>query len=796
MAIRSTSLILALSSTALVLSPTAAQAQKAPAEQADSGEIIVTAQRREQSLLSVPLAITAVTGLTLTKTGVNDITSLRFNTPGFTSTSGTGYTQIYIRGIGNRIFVGADPSVATFIDDVPRIYAALVDDLVNVERVEVLKGAQGGLYGRNATGGVLNIISRQPTDELKVQARVSYGQKKSLDANVYVNVPLNENVAMNLVVSRKSHDDYVKNLATPNPYQSYAALSAAQATALGDTGQRAYLLANPALASRLDAPTQKGDTANQDQWYVEGKIRLQGDNFKVTLGADYSQNDDAAGNAFQSANPNKAFGIYRFLMGSTGPALFGGATGPAALPLAYYSPPQGKFETVSSIKSTTLQKDYGASAKVDIDLPIMTLSSISAFRWNSSRFRNDIGQGNAPLAGFSTNFRRRFVYQEVRMVSNGDGPFTWLAGATFFHEKIQNSLLSIVLGVEFPPTIATTKTNAFSGYAQGEYSVTDKLKLIGSVRYVTETKSALYPAQTVSIFNFAPNTPVAGQPQGLVRGVAVPQASGSTSVSKLLPSATISYELDTGGNIYARWARGLKTGGANPLVHPAQTLGTINAFKPEKVDTFEIGYKANLFDRRVQITTAAFYNDFRGLQVAKAGYTGLPFVLFNAGSAETYGAEVSVDWRVSPVFTLAANLGYLHARFKQFGSPGIPQLQVAAFNQSGQRLVQSPTWQGGATAALDMPITSQFNLAATVLYSFNSRYCTSDDCNPIVNQKAFSLVNTRVGIKTSDERYGLYLSVKNLFNKRYTLFGTSSPTSDYTIPGAPRIISGQIEVKF
>ena len=143
MAIRSTSLILALSSTALVLSPTAAQAQKAPAEQADSGEIIVTAQRREQSLLSVPLAITAVTGLTLTKTGVNDITSLRFNTPGFTSTSGTGYTQIYIRGIGNRIFVGADPSVATFIDDVPRIYAALVDDLVNPYRDRMKKGAEG-----------------------------------------------------------------------------------------------------------------------------------------------------------------------------------------------------------------------------------------------------------------------------------------------------------------------------------------------------------------------------------------------------------------------------------------------------------------------------------------------------------------------------------------------------------------------------------------------------------------------------------------------------------------------------
>ena len=198
------------------------------------GDIVVTAQRRAENVLSVPLSITAVKGETLQATNITDITSLRFNTPGFMSVSGTGYTQIYIRGIGNRISVGADPSVALFIDDVPRTYAALVDDFTNVERVEVLKGAQGGLYGRNSTGGVINIITRQPNpDKFAAEARVGYGTKKTFDASVYVNLPLNDNVAMNFNAVRKTHDDYTPNRAFKNPYQTYQNLSPAAAASAG-----------------------------------------------------------------------------------------------------------------------------------------------------------------------------------------------------------------------------------------------------------------------------------------------------------------------------------------------------------------------------------------------------------------------------------------------------------------------------------------------------------------------------------------------------------------------------------
>jgi iron complex outermembrane receptor protein len=805
----------------MAMNGTAAAQDNAPASNnPDANEnkaIVVTAQRREQTLLSVPLAISAIEGEILTSTGVTNLTGLRFNTPGYSSVTGTGYTQIYIRGIGNRIFVGADPSVATFIDDVPRVFASLVDDLAFVERVEVLKGAQGGLYGRNATGGVINIITRQPSDEFAAEARIEYGTKDTLDANLYVNIPLSESIAFNVVASRKSHDDYTPNKAIANPYQSYRDLSAAEAAAFGDTGQRQFLIDNPGLAEALDAPTAVSDMNNQDFWFVDSKLRIEGEGFKVTLAGDYQEGDDANGNGWiQATDISPAPFIYQFLMGGTGAFVFGQPTAGAALPFDYlYPQTDGKFDTFGSITHHALQKDYGISAKVDVDFDALTLTSITARRWNQSQFRGDIGAANVPIAGFETNFKRRNFFQELRAVSSGDGPFRWLGGATYYNERIDNLLASIVLGVPFSPTTAVTKTDSWSVYAQGEYDLTDRLTITASLRYVDEKKVGTYPAQTVSVFNYADNTPVPGFPMGLVNGVAVPEGKGKTTVTKLLPSVNISYDVGD-GVAYLRWARGLKTGGVNPLVHPAQTLNEVNAFEPEQVDTFEAGLRMSLFNRKVQLTSAIFYNDYKNLQVTKTGYSGLPFVLFNAGSAETYGAELGLDWRVTNYLSIQANVGYLKAKYKDFACLGdgtycIPELQVPAFDSSGNQLVQSPEWQGGISALLDVPVTDNWNFAASMLFSFSSSFFPDDENKPRhppagqtcfaiggcgLPQKAYQLLNLRAGVHTADDRIGIYVSARNVFNKFYQAFGTSSNTAVYQIPGAPRIITAQLVLKY
>src|SRR5262249_55751027 len=153
----------ALLTGASLLASTAGFAQGTPAAPAAKGsgveDIIVTAQRREEKLINVPLSIQAMSGKSLVSNGIQGLADLNFTSPGLIVRSGTGYTDVFIRGIGNSVDVGAEPSVTTNVDDVPHIYGSLISDFVNVDRIEVLKGAQGGLYGRNATGGVINIIT-------------------------------------------------------------------------------------------------------------------------------------------------------------------------------------------------------------------------------------------------------------------------------------------------------------------------------------------------------------------------------------------------------------------------------------------------------------------------------------------------------------------------------------------------------------------------------------------------------------------------------------------------------------
>ncbi len=777
--------------------PPTASADPAPA--GGAGDIIVTAQRRSQSLIAVPLSISAVKGDTLVASGINSITGLRFNTPGFATSTGVGFVQIFIRGIGNQILVGADPSVATFIDDTPRVYGTMVDDLMNVDRVEVLKGAQGGLYGRNATGGVVNVITRQPVNKFIAEASVSYGTKRTFEASAFVNLPLNDNVAFNFTATRRSHDEYTPNRSIKNPYASYVALSPAQAAAYGDTGQQAYLKANPALVSLLDSGAHVSKLNTSNVWSFDAKLGFQGDGFKVVLQADYNRRNDANGVGWTEPESQqvKPYGTYAFLLGF--PTAFGGFGQPnAVLPIGYVFPnnlKKSKYDTFAAIAMNTGVKDYGASAHADIDMPGFTLTSITSFRWNANHFRGDIGAANVPISGFDTPVHRRGVYQEIRMVSTGSGPFRWLAGATYFHDKSREDSLLQSLGIPNPfAQVSFVKTNAFSGYGQGEYNITDQLKIIASLRYISEVKDGLFPAQTVLL------------PTGVLGGTAfLPVAAATVStggVHKFLPAATLSYALPSGGNIYARWARGVKTGGVNPVVHPAQIPGgQPNIFKPEIVDTYEIGVRTNLMDRKVQLTAAVFYNNYKDLQTTRGGTAGIiQLVYFNAKKARTYGGEAAIVWQPNKVFNLTANMGYLNAKYTNFKTSGFPTLGVGPFDVSGNTMPFSSKWQGSLTANLDVPVTDNYNFVGSVLASYMSKYYNDLTDEPTLAQKGYALVNLRAGFRTADHKIGAYVSVRNLFNKLYkaygTGFGNGYVAGTVYVPGPPRIISGTVELKF
>lgn len=709
---------------------------------ATAQEIVVTAQRREETLTKVPLSVSALTRNTLDAGGIRQIGDIRLATPGYTVSTQGGFTQMFIRGIGNQIYI-ADPSVATFIDDVPRNYGNMIPDLTNVERVEVLKGAQGGLYGRNATGGVINIITRQPSDNFEARARVSYGERATLEASTFVNLPVNDKVAVNLSVTRRSHDAYVRNLAQPNPYPA--------GTNIGGLD--------------LNSVAQPGPLQNQDLWALDAKARIRlTDRLKVTLGGDYSVKDDTDGNSLVQNDPQTLYAFYKS---------FAPLFGLTALPGPFPTGGHGRFETYDGVNSAAGIRSYGGYVRIDDEEPAVTLTSISSLRRNEYHFYDDSTAAPVPLITAETHSYRNTFYQELRAVSNGAGPLKFIAGGSYSHDDFDLDVVVKYFGVLPGGTaLSTTKTDAYSVYGQLSYDLTSKLTLTGSLRYVGESKSVAFRD---------------------------PVEEASLTSHKVLPSATLSYDLGD-GTTYVRYAKGFKSGGVNANSPPALFAGGAGfTFEPEEVDTYEAGYKVALLDRRLQLTSAVFYNHYKNLQVAASAYNpAILIALVNAGSARTYGAEGSVTYALSHSLTLSANLGYLDARYQSFAlaNPDAPHSGLVPFDYSGQRMPLAPKWQGSLSLALDQPL-DRLRVVGNLLYAYTSALNFAASLSPTTEQPAYSLLNLRIGLARLDDRLGVYVFANNLTNTYYTTYGTqSAATGTLLTIGSPRVVGVTVEAKY
>lgn len=727
---------------------------------ASVGDIVVTAQRREENVMTVPLAIQATSGAQLQDTGIKQMTDLQFITPGYNVADNSGYTQVFMRGIGNGIYVGADPSVATFIDDVPMIYGSLVNDFINVNRVEVLKGAQGGLYGRNATGGVINIITRQPsTDKLGLDFRASYGEYSSIDLSAAANLPLGESAALSLTGERRTHDGYDKNIANTAPYTA----------AMFPNGS--YLGTGAVTAATLNAMIHPTDLANQDLWSGSAKLLLKpSDNFKITLAGDYSKKNDSSGNQLVSITPALTQGLLAYYLSS-----FLGATG-VTLPAGLSQGETGKFTVANATPGYVYLEDYGFSGTATLSLPAVDLTSISAYRHQHTILNTDGTGTSPPVFAYEVDNRKHYFYQELRAVSTGTGPLQFVAGATYLKSSYDGANANGAFGMPFGGINAgsSTKVENWSIYAQAGYELVKDLTLTLSGRYVHETNNTLFSDAEAE--NYGEH--------------------------KFLPSANLSYKLPDGGTVYVRWARGFKSGGVNPVALP-KYFADVNQgsiFKGEMVDTYEGGIKLPLANRTLQLTADVFYNDYRNLQ-----FQGHPVVakslliiesILNAQKARTYGVEGSLNWRPTPAVTLGVNMGYLNAKFTTFELNSVDYYYQ---NFDGHQMPNAPKFQMSVNAGLDQPINDNLRLVGSLLASRTSRvlYAEGGGIQPDAVQPGYWLVNARLGVKTADGRYSFSVFGNNLFNQAYTTAGSVQPGVTTQLNwGNPRVIGGEFSAHF
>jgi iron complex outermembrane receptor protein len=537
-------------------------------------------------------------------------------------------------------------------------------------------------------------------------------------------------------------------------------------------------------------------------------------NFKVTLAGDWYFKDDANGNQNVDITPGVADGYLRSENSAgTGYTFPAAATGFGVLaPIVVPATPvlntadlgtlpreQGtskKWQVAVGDQPLQELHEWGASLTPIWNTPWADVTSITAYRANHSLLYASLCACSIPQGTAVVDIHRQYYYQEIRAVSNTEGPLHWLAGATFLNDHFTSDTVVRILYplINLHTAHAYDLVQNWTAYAQVGYDFWDNFNLTASLRWEHERNWARFPS--------IPPVQVAG--------------TANAGLDKLIPSATLNYKLDD-GTAWIRWARGVKSGGVNPVASPGifevfnVPLSDGSVFGPEKVDTYEAGYKQSLLNHTLQVSGDIFYNKYNGLQesahATPAFQSIVILAIVNAGSARTYGAEATVNWQALDSLQLGANAGYLDAKYSTFsyGFPVPATPILIPTNLSHTQMPSAPRWQLSFTADYDQPITARWNVVGNLVESHLSTQLFDQSVLPpggklyglsIPNAvgPGYWITNLKVGVKTNDDVYRLEAFAQNLFDQKYYTFGSSEASSGTLLSwGNPRVVGVEFD---
>ena len=685
---------LSLAAGVSLLSSAAALAQEAP--QDDGGnDIIVTATKRGERLQDVPAAISAIGGEELQKRGLVNIEAIATQVPGLNFGQHAGATQIAIRGVGSTVDSGVtEPTVALYVDGVylPRSSMGALRG-VDVERVEVLRGPQGTLYGRNATGGAINFISRAPSREFEGAVTVSTGSRDAFGIEGYVSGPLADGVYVRLSGGHQEQDGYVKVL---------------------NTGQRLM-------------------NVNDD--YVRFAARLEPtDKLGIDLAVRYEHNTGA--NSYQQLYTPAGIFVPPTAQQTTKPN-------------EMYADGAFRADVKTLIASGTVNWEVSDD---------VSLRSVTGYIDHKST--NDFDADGTDYAFYNArNFRRpsESFSQELDLIGE-TGRLKWILGAYYFKEKFVFSLpIDFINGLNtgdpatsLPPGstlyagLLTDRTESFALFGDATYSLTDSLRLNVGLRFNTEKKR----------FEAASGADVPGVGFSGVTGV-----KSEFQADKLLPKVALQFDVNDDINGYVQWQKGYKSGGQN--------LQLLPQYLPESINAYEVGLKTQWLDRRLTANFAAFYYDYKNLQVTIV----LPpaVTLVQNADVKVYGVEGDINFQVTDAFRLNASATWLHARNKRFSSIDDANPGAGTQDLRGKQITRAPdfTFNAGAEYRFDLggELLNALTMRADVSYS--SKVVLRYFGEPEDVQEGYALLNLSATLSDIDEKTSLRGFVNNVTDKLY-----------------------------
>ena len=767
----------------------AAHAQNQPQSSYQLEDIVVTAQKRSQNVQDTPLSVTAVSGDALVSQGINSVQELSRIDPALQIGQATGTVTTFIRGIGNPVTTsGNEASVPVYIDDVYFVRASVpFFDLVSIDRVEVLKGPQGTLFGRNASGGVISIYTKDPSQDAEMEARMGYSNYETMDAKFYGNMPITDRLAANFALSWHNQDK--------------------------GWGR------NRKLVDQLD--TSKGYQPGGDDYWKGRSLSMRGkvlweptDTTSVKL-IGYYQNSWSQIGIYSRPFPGT-------VGGSPDPAHNGAGPIPNAPTPSQILPPLGFYDVSLAEKQYDKSEGWGVSARIDQELGFADFVSISAYRTNKELYHSSGNYSDYDWLVYDLNVVDKQFSQEFQLKSDAGSKVNWILGAYYlnadggFNPTIIGGPGQNSNGIDNIVIVGKQKVKSYAGFGQVTVPLGEMTNVTGGLRYTIDkvagngtTDVNFFPGVfgpapvTLRVQQFDANNDF-GNPNGITI-VGGTNPSASTTFKKWTYKASFDHKFNDDVMAYANYSRGYKAGTFNTL--PLDT----KALNPEIVDAYEIGLKTELFDRKVRLNAALFWNDIGNPQI-QAQRNGLVF-LANAGSARTKGAEFDLTAVVAQGLTLRLGGTYLDAKFRDFGdvdgngtldcasyaySPIAPgNLDQINLDCSGNRMPYASKWKFSGGASYETEIEGAGLLNLDITGNWSSRF--NWDADNLLQEPSRFLLDGAIGFtpeKWDNVQFRFWM--KNITGKKYNInyYAQASGSAFSSAPGAPRTYGGELVFKF
>jgi iron complex outermembrane receptor protein len=736
-------------------------------------EIIVSARKREESILNTPVAVTAMSGEKLDQMAVRTIEDISATTPQLSvsrGSSGSGAT-ISLRGIGSTYTsIGIEQSVAVNVDGVYYGQGRIINEgFFDMRQVEILKGPQALFFGKNATAGVLSFTSASPGDEFEALGRIGYettGRTASVEA--MVSGPITDTFGMRLAVRAAKMDGGLVENEAP-------------ATTLTTLNVNNFVATNHATpAPQKDIPAEEDAVARftamwtpNDQFSLTFKAAA--DRYRV-VNATWNNEMYKCASGFSQVNPGQACnGDWKIEQNDL---------------------PKDVATTNGLLgrHGGQLYQDYDSYAltlNADYSTDLVNITSVTGLHHFTNYFLGDYdftGASNGGTWGAERSEYSAFS-EEIRVQTTLDGPINFMGGVYYQNTQLDfNQLVLFPGGLEDPTKgsrrhvtlekVSRTDGTTFAGFGQLIWTFNEQWELTAGARYTHETKDSVFDQPyVVSLYQgvFVQNSPLAA----------------NQSFNNLSPEIALTWHPTEDWTVYAAYKRGFKSGGfSGSALHSINTTVDDLTFEPETPEGFEGGVKARLLNGRMRLSLDLYHYDYKDFQIDFFDATKIQYVTYNAGSAVTQGAEFQGEWapEFAPGLVISGSLAYNKSRYENFD--GAPcwggQRPVDGCTIVGGRPVQDLSGKGTAAApewswSLQGDYETKpfgnmvFGVSANVHGA--SDYLLGAFANPNAVQDGYAVFDLSMRLNREDERWGIALIGKNLTDEYVLTSAADAPSS-------------------